>query len=143
MKIIAIASTIAVLSSYSVYLQLQINELQDSRLVAVPASDVKKKFDGGHFIPVKSPMSARVEPTVSARGLISEEGVSTLLADGSAAKSVGEFISADPLTARPMAESEPRSIGAYRGVDDETPRPEALADPRNIGEYIPVKLAGG
>ena len=143
MRIIAIASTIAVLTIYSVYLQLQINELQDSKLVAVTESDVIKKFDGGPFIPVKSPTSARVEPTVSARGLISEEGVSTLLADSSAAESIGEFVSADPLTTRSMVESESRSIGAYRDVDDETPRPEAFAEPINIGEYIPVKLGDG
>jgi hypothetical protein len=143
MKIIAIASTIGVFAIYSVYLQLQINELRDSMLVVVPASDVIKKFDGGPFIPVKSPMSARIEPAVSASELISEVGVPTLVADRGVARDIGEFIPVDSMSTRTIVESAPRSIGPYRGVDDETPRPEALAEPRNIGEYIPVKLAGG
>jgi len=142
MKSMLLAAAIVVLAIYVVYLQFQVNGLQDVKLASVPVDDTLTPFDGGPFVPVDTPVGTRAESTVSA-SILEVENSASLVAESATARDIGEFISADPLTARPMVESEPRLIGAYRGVDDETPHPEALAEPRNIGEYMPVKLAGG
>jgi len=138
-----LVSAIAALTFYMFYLQFQIGELQDNKRSLIAVDDVLPQFDGGPYIPVDTTVRAAPESTASADRSMPVKASSNLVADNGVARSIGEFISADPMSAPAIVESAPRSIGVYRAVDDETPRPDALAEPRNIGEYLPVRVTGG
>jgi hypothetical protein len=137
-----LVAAIALLALFVVYLQFQVNGLQEIKRVSVPVDDVSTIFDGGPFVPVGTLLGAVIQSTVSAP-IPMVENAASLLVDSDDARNIGGLISTDPMSSRTIVESIPRSIGSYRDPDDKTPRPEAFVEPRNIGEYMPVEMAGG
>ncbi|MDG1441436.1 MAG: hypothetical protein P8R02_01985 [Pseudomonadales bacterium] len=143
---VSLFSLFAIVFSYGVYLQLQINELHEAQLEPARVADVLKKIDGGPLVTIDIPMLAERVSTSP----IPVDGISVAIANGElvsadplAARSIGQHIDIDDIFLRPAEPAEPRSIGEFVPVINSRVTPsETYAEPRNIGEEILVDIIG-